>query len=439
MQSTKLDQMHADESNIREVYDMVQKAIDREELTTLILELCNIPSMPGEERQSGEYVYEWMKREGFMPRKYGMVEDRFNVVGQYGGMSPGRGRNLLLTSHLDTQSPQFNWRDRWKFKPDSEYARHWREAWLENGVFHGYAVENDRGPMACTMIAAKALKQANLELAGTLYVTACPGEIGPEQVEEFQGSAFLGKELGAQYMLTHGGVAPDFAIAAEGTDFGIAWTACGYSNIRIDLYGEDVFTPLIVHPDHLKEHPSPLVTVAPFIEVLQQWAVKYEQENTYEGSGGTAVPKVQIGAIRGGDPHLMGGGSEVCSIYLEVNMTPKSKIAQIQRELQTLLVDGGFDGTVTPIVYRHGFEADEHEIEPLRHSIAKAGNIAGRGEIEIAHPVFSSMWRDHNVFNMFQIPGATFGPKRFQPSVDDMVDAAAIYAVTAWQVCNLSA
>ncbi|WP_138755650.1 peptidase M20 [Paenibacillus sinopodophylli] len=419
-----------------EVVKAIRQAVDRDELIALILELGSIPSPAGYEKASGDYVYEWMKREGLAPKRTGMVEDRFNVIGRIGGDQPGKGKNLLFTSHLDTESPQYNWRDSWKYRPGSVERPEWLEARLEGGVFSGRPIENDRGPMACTLMAAKALKKAGLTLAGTLYVTACPGEIGPEQVEEFQGSVYLGKELGAQYMLTHGGVAPDYAIAAEGTDFGISWVSCGHANFRIDLYGEDVFTPLLEHTPALKDHPSPLVMVAPLIGAIQKWAAEYEQANIYHSLGGTAVPKVQIAAIRGGDPHIMGSGSEVCSIYLEVNLTPKQSIANVQRQLESVMANEGFEGHIEPIVYRQGFEADGERVKGLHEAISSASAGSGKGETGIGHYIYSSMWRDHNVFNMYNIPAVTYGPTRFRPTVDDMVDAVVVYAAAAWLICN---
>lgn len=417
--------------------ERIRGHIDRQELVDLILELGNIRSLAGYEREAGDYVFDWMQREGFSPRRIGMVPDRFSVVGRTGGKAPLRGRNLLFTSHLDTEAPQYNWRDSWKYKPGGSIEDPgWVEAKLTDGVFSGHPVENDRGPMACFLIGAKALTQAGLELNGHLYLTACPAEIGPEHVEEFEGPQYHGKEIGAHYMLTHGGVAPDFAVAAEGTDFGVTWLSCGHANFRIDVYGEDVFTPLLTHPPRLKDHPSALVLAAPLIEAVQRWAADYEVRHTYVSPGGTAVPKVQIAAIRGGDPHIMGGGSEVCSLYVEVNLTPEQSIADVQRELEGLLAGEGFQGKAAPIVYRHAFEADPQRVDPLRRALRQAGEAFGRGGAEIAHPIYSSMWRDHNVFNMFRIPSVTYGPRRFRPSVDDMVDAAAIYAATAWLVCN---
>lgn len=420
----------------RSVMQRIREHINPAELIDLLLELGNIRSIAGYEKEAGEYVYAWLKKEGFKPRKVGMVEDRFNVIGTLGGAAPGEGKNLLLTSHLDTEAPQYNERDAWRYRPETVERSEWLEARYNNGVFSGRPVENDRGPMTCTLIAAKALKSAGISLKGHLYVTACPGEIGPEQVEEFRGSQFMGKEVGAHYLLSHGGVAPDYAIAAEGTDFGMTWLSCGHALYRIDLYGEEVFTPMLEHPQQLREHPNPLVRVAVLIEHLQRWAARYEQENRYEAAGGLSIPKVQISAIRGGDPHIMGAGSEVCSVYVEVNLTAKQSIAPIQRQLEGLLHEAGMEGQVLPLVYRQGHEADKQQIAPLVEAVG-AGMLAGeRGELQLAHYAYSSMWRDHNVFNMYRIPAATFGPARFQPTLDDMVDAAAIYAFTAWKVCN---
>lgn len=418
------------------MFQLIRAHIDPQELIDVLLELGNIRSLAGYEKEAGEYVYNWMKKEGFTPRKVGMVEERFNVIGTYGGEAPGEGKNLLLTSHLDTESPQYNERDAWRYRPETVERSEWLEAAFRDGIFSGRPVENDRGPMTCTLMAAKALKAAGISLKGKLYITACPGEIGPEQVEEFRGSQYLGKELGAQYLLSHGGVAPDYAIAAEGTDFGMTWLSCGHALIRIDLYGEEIFTPMISHPLSLGDHPSPLVQVAVLIDHIQRWARQYEQENSYESAGGCSIPKVQLSAIRGGDPHIMGAGSEVCSVYIEVNLTAQQTIAPIQRQLEVLLSQAGMQGQVLPLVYRNGYEARDGHIMPLVEAISAGTLGTDRGELLLAHHAYSSMWRDHNVFNMYRIPAATFGPSRFQPSLDDMLDATAIYAFTAWKICN---
>lgn len=416
----------------------ITAAIDREELVQLVLGLCNCAAPIGEGAVSGAFVFDWMAREGFAPRKVALYPDRFNVVGRYGGNGQD-GHNLLFTSHLDTESPLYHSDDRYGWKDTTIQDPQWLSAWLEGEVFFGHAVGNDRGPMACFLIAAKALKKAGIELAGTLYLTACPGEIGPEPAEEHQGPAFLGKEVGAAYMLAHGGVAPDFAIAAEGTDFGINSGACGYAYYCLTLTGEAIFTPILTHPAASRDHPNPIIRMASVIELLQDWAVDYERVNIYDGPGGLAIPKVQIGAIRGGNARALGAGSEICKLYIEVNLTPNQTIAEVDRSLKATLRRAGVENvSVEPYVVRHGFEADPKAVRPLTDALTAAHQAVRQTPLQPSDPVFSSMWRDHNLFNMNRIPAVTMGPVRWRPSIDDLVDCARIYALTALAVCGKS-
>ena len=48
-------------------------------------------------------------------------------------------------------------------------------------------------------MAAKALKSCGIDLSGRLYLTASPGEIGPEPIEEARGVQYMGKEIGTHY------------------------------------------------------------------------------------------------------------------------------------------------------------------------------------------------------------------------------------------------
>src|SRR5213083_2101094 len=110
-------------SELSEARASIAAAIDRAELVDLVLALCNISAPMGRGREAGEFVFEWMAREGFAPRRAGLVEDRFNVVGRYGGR--GDGPNLLFTSHLDTESPLYNERDRYGMKPETVADPQW--------------------------------------------------------------------------------------------------------------------------------------------------------------------------------------------------------------------------------------------------------------------------------------------------------------------------
>jgi len=414
------------------------RAIDVDELVQLALDLGNIPSPAGHELAAGNFVYDWMEREGFSPRKVGATPERNNIIGTYGGH--GRGGNLLFTAHLDTEAPTWDpTLDPYKFRPATLQNREWQECWLEDGVLYGYPIANDRGPMSCFLIAAKALKTAGFNLSGKMYLTACPGEIGPEPIEEHKGIAYMGKDIGAHYLFHHGGVAPDYVIAAEGCDFGLTWVGCGYAVFRIRVLGAAVFTPLLTHPEDPADHPNPIYRLGGLIAAINRWGRRYEVENRYESAGGVAVPKAQIASIRGGVPFAFGAGTEVCNLYLEVGMTPRQTVADILHMLEDLVADEGLgEIEIEPVVARHGFEADGQAVAPLVAAVDAATRLTLDHPVKLAAPVFSSMWRDHNVFNMQRIPAITTGFKRWRPTPKDLADSALIYALTALAVCGRS-
>ncbi|WP_225907934.1 peptidase M20 [Hyphomonas sediminis] len=411
-------------------------AIDKEEMTKVALELGNIPSPARGEAQAAEYVYQWLAKEGFRPRKVGATPERPNVIATYGGK--GDGKSLLYTAHLDTESPTWNPdEDAYKFRPETLEVREWNECWLEDGAFHGYPIANDRGPMTCFLFAAKALKKCGFDLSGRLYLTASPGEIGPEPIEEARGVDFMGKEIGTHYVFNHGGVSPDYAIAAEGCDYGLTWIGCGYIVFRIRLYGEAIFTPLLNSPRLASQHPNPIYRMGSAIQPILDWSLKYEAESRYESEGGSAFPKVQLSAVRGGVPHVFGAGTEVCAIYLEVGLAPNQEIGPVHRDLEKYLRAaniGEFD--IEPVVVRHGFEADAARVSPLVSAVDVATRLTLGKPVERAAPVYSSMWRDHNVFNMNRVPAITTGFKRWRPTPDDLAKSALIYALTALALCG---
>ena len=91
---------------------------------------------------------------------------------------------------------------------------------------------------------------------------------------------------------------------------------------------------------------------------------------------------------------------------------------------------------IEPVVVRHGFEADAAEVAPLVGAVDAATRLSLGHPVQRAAPVYSSMWRDHNVFNMQRIPAITTGFKRWRPSPKDLTDSALVYALTALAVCG---
>lgn len=414
----------------------IAAAIDPDELVELALTLGNIPSRSGEEAAAAAFVHDWMAREGFRPRKVGATPERPNIIGEYGGT--GRGANLLFTAHLDTESPSgLPEQNAFRYRDTSLADPEWTKCWIEDERLRGYPISNDRGPMSCFLIAAKALKKAGIGLAGKVWLTACPGEIGPEPIEEFSGIAYNGKDIGAHYLFHHGGVAPDYAIAAEGTDFGLTWQGCGYALFRIRIFGRGIFTPILETPPMARDHPNPIYRLGPVIDALHGWGLAFEKDNVLDTAGGRSVPKVQIASVRGGIPFDFGAGTEVCALYVDVTLNPRQKAADAYHGLvETMRGVAVEDFDVEAMVVRHGFEAEPDAVAPLVGAVDAATRLARAEPLARAHPVYSSMWRDHNVFNMHRVPAITTGMPRWRPTPGDMASSALIYALTMLAVCS---
>ena len=408
-----------------------ETAICRDELIKLTLDLCNIPSPAGQEAGVGNFVFDWMEKEGFAPKKIGMFPDRFNVLGTLAG--DGDGYSLIFKSHLDTGRSKA---DRLSLRePDAPINHH---AWLEGDTLFGEGVVNDKGPMAAFLLAAKAVKKSGKKLRGDLLLSAVPGEIGYEAVDEFESPQYLSKEVGTRYLIQHGGVA-DFAMVAEGTDFRYAGIEAGKAFFKITIHGAPQFyTPFVPNAEVDAEHPNAIVRAGILIPPLQQWAREYERRFTYRCKDGTIIPKAVIGAIRGGNPYHVTRTSELCALYLDCRLTPESDPLELRRDLRELLSELKVPGTVELFVYRRSYGSGDNTIllDGLR---AAHGKILG-GDLELAEPVFSSMWRDVLAFNEMGIPAITYGPPRsFRKqamNADDLLRAAKVYEVVAVEVCG---
>lgn len=416
--------------------DEVQSVLDRirrEELLQLTLDLGNIYSPTGEEGPACDFAYTWMLRNGLAPERIGASEERYNVLGRIPGT--GGGLSLIFNSHLDTIVSRT---DTWMYLNPEDPAFH--AAWLddEDRVW-GLPVINCKGPMACWMIAAKAIRESGIQLRGDILLSSVVGEIDCEPVDEFQGYQYLAQDIGTRYLINHGALA-DFALVAEATNFRLGSVEAGRLYFKLTVQaGPSRYTPYVSHPPP-ETSANAIVQMVAVIEAFERWADSYQRRYTREYPGGTMVPKSSIGAIRGGMPRKIHRQPELCSIYVDIRLNPDTPPLQIQDEVRQVMNQTGVSVEIKPYLYRRGFQAQG--AEPLAEVIIDSHRaILG----EIPGPCDSpeiSMWRDTNPFNEMGIPSLTYGPGggagggNLFFALDDMVNAARIYALTALRLCN---
>jgi acetylornithine deacetylase/succinyl-diaminopimelate desuccinylase-like protein len=411
----------------------VLESIRRDELVRLALDLGNINSPPGREGPVADYVEDWLKRNHFQTKTLGLMAERRNVVGMLKGT--GGGYSLIFNSHMDTSVSET---DRWIFRNIDNPIYY--KAWQEGEKLYGNGVVNDKGPMAAFMVAAKAIQECGVKLKGDLLLTMVPGEIGWEPVDEFESPRYLSKETGSRFLVTHG-VVGDFALVAEATSFRIASVEAGKAFFKVTVYGDHpVYTPYIPRPRPMEKNPNAIVRMAKLIESIEAWAYEYEQKNRYECPGGTVIPRVNIGGIRGGSPYFILQTAELCAIYMDVRLTPVQSPVPVKEEIEGLCRKLNLEADVDLFLYRRGYEAQN--VGPLVEAIEDAhGRILGKKPEPVIGPE-CSMWRDVNVFNEMGIPSATYGPAagsgggNYFLSIDDLLTSARLYALIMLDLCN---
>jgi acetylornithine deacetylase/succinyl-diaminopimelate desuccinylase-like protein len=414
-----------------EIQKKIFANIDEKHLLQLAVELGNITAPSGYEQPVADYVENWFRAEGFHAFQQNLCEGRSNAIGILKG--DGNGRTIIFNSHMD--SDQGLPRVHGGPIPKGPQIR------IEGRRIFGKTVQNDRGPMAAFMIAVNAIKNSGIRLRGNIIMTAVVGEIGMAPIDEFQGPRYIGKGYGTRHAVAHG-IWGDFALVAESTDFGVTWIEAGAAYFKVSLQGTGYYTPRLPPREALKDHPSAIVRMATVIQAIEKWAVEYEERNQVEYPVGIMVPKVAIGAIRGGRPFSPSTGGDECSIYIDVRVPPAVSFIDVEKELTGVVLSQGLGGEVELYMARKGYVGKN--VEPLIDSIRRAHRAVRGNDCPPVTTPEISMWRDVNVFNEVGIPSATFGfPRRSEPGIpekfvdiDDLVDCAKMYALLAVDICG---
>ncbi len=416
----------------KDQYGQVLDRVNKDELADLALEMGNIYSPHGYEGEAGEYATDWFRKKGFETVKQEVVPDRYNAVGIIRGQ--GGGKTLIYNAHLDTAWGTIE--DRWCA---GEPKRSDTKAWREGDALIGHSVLNAKGPIAAFMIAGKAIMESGIAIKGDLILAATVGEVGQAPIDEFQGPRYLGKGIGAEHLVAHGFMA-DYALICETTNFTLGWAQPGDSFFKITVQGRPIYTTYIARPYKLEENPNAIVKMAKIILALEEWAYDYQERNRSEYAGGTIIPKVALGAVRGGTPTKPLETSGLCSLYIDVRTPPHRTALDVKHEIQRVLDATGIETHVETYLSKSGFIAQN--AEGLLESVQRTHlGMFGR-QPEKADWTISSMWRDMNVFNARGIPSATYGPGggagggHLALKVDDLVMAAKLYALIALDICN---
>ena len=409
----------------------------KEDLAELMLRLGNTYGPFGHEAATAAEVHDWYRQNGMQSDYVEIIEDRACVVARLKG--DGTGKSLIYNAHLDTEASGIDF-DTLMDAPDPNRVGARREG---DRIF-GHTVQNDRGCMAMQMIAGRAIAESGAHLRGDLLLKSAVGETGAAPTDEFRGLRYEGKGFGTSYLVDHGYRA-DYAVIAETTDYAASWIQCGAAYYKITLRGKNMYTPRLIRGETLATQPNAIVRAASVVELIETWAVDFEVSRTTQTECGMMRPRAQVGAIRGGIPWRPNRSSTYAALYVDVRTLPGEDVGSVTDSISAAVRSTGLEVEVDLIMFKSGYAAPRDSIAPLLGEIETAHRYVRDVEMpEYAEDAVVGMWRDTNVYNRVGIPSLAFGPSRGRAGVqgtgfvelDDFVDGAKIYALTALSICG---
>jgi acetylornithine deacetylase/succinyl-diaminopimelate desuccinylase-like protein len=360
----------------------VKDSVDRNELAEMMTEMVNIPSPSGSEAEMTRYLAQRFGSLGMSVEFQEVESGRSNLICR----SSDRGvPKVMFNGHMDTSRGG-----------GAAQARR------EGDWIFGPGASNMKPAFAAYYMAIKMIQKAAIRLGGGVAVTAVVGEIEGAPVDGYQGPGFRAGGIGSM-LLAHRGVAADYCIIGEPTGLRVQIGTLGYALVRFGTKGKRA---------HLREKHLGVSAIDKAIkikEAIERWEENYQEMHPHP----FMKPRLNVGAIAGGNPHNPGSVPTACSLYMSIGIMPGQGVPDLLKELTQATdhlrdSDGERSATVDLFWFRRGFElAKDHE---LVRTMEKA-----HLEVLGAPSVFPDPYRfcvssDCGYFCENGIPSLTYGP-----------------------------
>jgi len=304
---------------------MFGSSIERERLVDQLADLVRLDStnpdlVPGGtgEAEIAVYVGEAMQDLGLEVDVWEPAPDRPNVVGVLPGT--GGGRSLMLNAHTDTVGVE---------GMEAPFAPR-----IEDGRMYGRGTQDMKGSLAAQLAAVRALRDANVELAGDVIVAAVIDE-------EY-------KSRGTEALVERYDV--DGAIVTEPTDLELALAHKGFVWIDVTTRGRAAHGS---RPDEGVDANMHMGRVLARLDRLEQ---TLRDRNGHRLVG---APSLHAAQIEGGTASSVYAAR--CRLRVERRTIPGETIEQVQNEVQSILNvlstdDPAFESTCEVAFSRRPFE-----------------------------------------------------------------------------------
>lgn len=349
--------------------------IDEEFLVETLTELVQInsinpdldPDGAGEE-ELGMYISDLLESLGIETTVTRLGPKRMNVIGRLEGK--GTGKSLMLNAHMDTVGVKG--------------MKNPFSAAIENGKLYGRGSYDMKGSIAAILVAAKSIKEHDIDLAGDVILAFVADE-------EFE-------SRGTQQLIKD--YITDGAIVTEPTNLNICLAHRGFGVYEITTKGRTA------HGGNHREGIDANAKMGLLLVELEKLAkiLARETEHPLLDSASLHVP-----LIRGGQSLFI--YSDECSINVERRTLPGEKETNVLNELENIIKmisgrDKHFKATIKPIIWRDPYEISDRA--PIVTTLQEcAAEVLGYSPSYIGH----AWWEDSGLIGKAVTETVIMGPK----------------------------
>jgi acetylornithine deacetylase/succinyl-diaminopimelate desuccinylase-like protein len=289
-----------------------------ERLRDLVRGLIDIPSPTGDEGPLAEHIAATLRASAITATAQPLDDRQANAWGRLAGS--GEGPDLMLYAPIDTFTTGDPEQDLpWigpQWRPDMA-----AESVVDGDLVSGLGASNPKGHAACVLLAAEAIRAADIPLTGDLVVAFGAGGM---PTNSLPGSARrnTGQGVGCSFLLEQG-VWTDFAVIAK-PGWSVSWEEVGLAWFEVTVHGTHTY----VGSRHRLPYRSAIADAGRVVERLEAWFGGYAERHT----DGLVSPQGIVSSIEGGWPRLAAAAPAACRLMVDLRLSPRTTPMQAKRE-----------------------------------------------------------------------------------------------------------
>ncbi|MFT5134177.1 MAG: acetylornithine deacetylase/succinyl-diaminopimelate desuccinylase-like protein [Gammaproteobacteria bacterium] len=308
--------------------------LDSQHAIDLDVDLVNIFSPTGFEKEINHFIVDYWKRAGVQAFYQQMDEHQGNGVARLIG--EGDGPTLFLCCPIDShwtgklEDDGLQWGD--PMRRDNT-----QPAVVEGQTIIGLGSSNDKGAASSIMMAVEALHRANVPLQGTLIASTLAGG-APALSPDDEPRKNIGFCQGLIHALCNGQQS-DYALLHK-PGHHVSWEEPGMCFFRIRIHGN----PDYMATENRADDGTDPDTRAPYrvftdtariLSALDAAAKEYRQL----AKAGTFKPAMAVGAVRAGAPNKPNWSTAISEVFLDIRPAPWTAPIEIKYWFDALMLD----------------------------------------------------------------------------------------------------